>query len=79
MRMIDEYENEDEGMSIENAHVNLSISKYIQLMDSNQSRDSTYMYILLFFLLFFALLRRVLCVSREDPLNLKGDCSSKQP
>ena len=46
---------------------------------SNQSRDSTYMYILLFFLLFFALLRRVLCVSREDPLNLKGDCSSKQP
>ena len=46
---------------------------------SNQSKDSTYMYILLFFLLFFALLRRVLCVSREDPLNLKGDCSSKQP
>ena len=33
MRMIDEYENEDEGMRIENAHVYLSISKYIQLME----------------------------------------------
>ena len=33
MRMIDEYENEDEGMRIKNAHVNLSISKYIQLME----------------------------------------------